>query len=109
MSNDDKQALTQAVPFFARYLEGQFCEDLSVEETEAVRGGIADVGSGIVTTLKYPSDNEDGGNGITRKYPFDQEDGGPKLTKKYPSDADEAYTNKYPSDGDDHFPKDYIE
>ena len=45
-------------------------------------------------TLKYPSDNEDGGS--TDKF-RDQ-----LVTEKYPSDSDEwATTHKYPSDGDD--------
>ncbi|MBW4614197.1 MAG: microviridin/marinostatin family tricyclic proteinase inhibitor [Desmonostoc vinosum HA7617-LM4] len=70
---------SQAVPFFARFLEGQSCEDMSQEEVNSVVGGCK------VTTLKYPSDNEDGG-----------------VTKKYPSDSDEFVTQKYPSDGDDH-------
>ncbi|MEC4813251.1 MAG: microviridin/marinostatin family tricyclic proteinase inhibitor [Scytonema sp. PMC 1069.18] len=83
----------QALPFFARFLEGQFCEDLSEEEMETVQGGMQcpdhtlpkkDV---IFTTLKYPSDNEEGGD---------------LVTKKHPSDTDEfAVTQKYPSDGDD--------
>ncbi|WP_026732812.1 microviridin/marinostatin family tricyclic proteinase inhibitor [Fischerella sp. PCC 9605] len=75
----------QALPFFARYLEGQFCEDLSEEEMNAVQGGWG------ATTLKYPSDNEESHN---------REDG-IAVTKKYPSDADEYVTHKYPSDGDD--------
>jgi len=107
MSENDKPGLnSQAVPFFARYLEGQFCEDLSEEETETVQGGTTFV------TLKYPSDNEEGGTGggiITNKYRFDKDDwGGGIVTKKFPSDADEyAVTQKYPSDGDDHaFPID---
>jgi len=71
---------SQAVPFFARFLEGQSYEDLSEEEMAAVTGGCGE----IVTTLKFPSDQEEG------------------VTKKYPSDSDElAVTQKYPSDGDD--------
>jgi len=71
---------SQAVPFFARFLEGQNVEEISDEESEAVSGGAK------YQTLKYPSDNEDGGI----------------VTKKYPSDNDEyAVTQKYPSDGDD--------
>jgi hypothetical protein len=92
-----------AVPFFARYLEGQYCEDLSPEESSAVGGGT------IYLTKKYPSDHEDGSTvtskfrdlATTLKYPSDQEDGG-GITTKYPSDSDEyAVTQKYPSDGDD--------
>lgn len=71
---------SQAVPFFARFLDGQNVEEISDEESEGVSGGCK------VQTLKYPSDNEDGG----------------VVTKKYPSDNDEyAVTLKYPSDGDD--------
>lgn len=97
------------VPFFARYLEGQFCEDLSEEEMDTVQGGTRFV------TLKYPSDNEegshDGGIGggiITNKFRDKHDWGGGVVTKKSPSDADEyAVTQKYPSDGDDHaFPID---
>ncbi|QSJ14101.1 microviridin/marinostatin family tricyclic proteinase inhibitor [Nostoc sp. UHCC 0702] len=69
---------SQAVPFFARFLEGQNIEDLTDQESEAVSGGCTAV------TLKYPSDNED------------------VVTKKYPSDSDEfVTTQKYPSDGED--------
>jgi Serine endopeptidase inhibitors len=120
MSDNDRSDLnSQAVPFFARYLEGQFCQDLSEEEMETVQGGITFQG-GIAVTLKYPSDNEEGGGGvITNKFPSDQEDwgggiitnkfpsdkedwGGGVITRKFPSDADEyAVTQKYPSDGDD--------
>jgi hypothetical protein len=74
MSEEKRQS--QAVPFFARYLENQLSEDvdhlrdLSEEEIEAVTGGIQAV------TLKFPSDSEDGhGHG--------------PMTKKYPSDKDE--------------------
>jgi hypothetical protein len=106
--SDSKQAL----PFFARYLEGQFCEDLSEEEMDAVQGGLKLVAptrkhppenhDGIVTTLKFPSDQEDGGGGghpVTSKIKDTY-----AVTKKYPSDGDDhiAVTNKYPSDGDDH-------
>ena len=96
MSNQNEQV----VPFFARYLEGQFCEDLSEEEMDKVQGGLKlaaptkkfppESPNGIVTTLKYPSDREDG----SPIYP--------PVTKKYPSDHEEyAVTQKYPSDGDD--------
>ncbi|MBP5971188.1 microviridin/marinostatin family tricyclic proteinase inhibitor [Brasilonema sp. CT11] len=87
MSDNDQQTSNdKAVPFFARYLEGQSCEDLSEEEMENIHGGYgktsAPAKDGIVMTMKYPSDNEDG-------------------TKKAPSDSDEAMTQKYPSDGDE--------
>ena len=99
MSDNNQQAL----PFFARYLEGQFCEDLSVEEMDEVQGGFRPIVTqkhppespdGIVTTLKFPSDQEDGG-----EHPIVIN---PVVTKKYPNDFDAAMTNKYPSDGDDH-------
>ncbi len=80
--NKPEDLNSQAVPFFARFLEGQSFEDLYDQESEAISGG-----GYTVQTLKFPSDQEDG------------------VTKKYPSDNDEyAVTNKYPSDGDDHFP-----
>ncbi|NEO41737.1 MAG: microviridin/marinostatin family tricyclic proteinase inhibitor [Moorea sp. SIOASIH] len=99
MSNMDKpEENSQAVPFFARYLEGQWCEELSEEEMDDVRGG-----RGFPVTEKYPSDHEEGGGCFTDKYPSDQEDGGggPIFTKKYPSDHEEAMTRKYPSDHED--------
>jgi len=99
MSQDKEQAL----PFFARYLEGQFCEDLSEEEMEAVQGGKRFVkrpfkgipDDGMVTTLKYPSDHEEGDYPISMPVNF-------PMTKKYPSDTDESFvTQKYPSDNED--------
>jgi hypothetical protein len=39
------------VPFFARFLEGQFSNDLSEEEMKAIRGG-------SVVTMAAPSDQE---------------------------------------------------
>ncbi|BAZ30404.1 hypothetical protein NIES4074_28640 [Cylindrospermum sp. NIES-4074] len=81
MSNIKVEDLdSQAVPFFARFLEGQTPVEVSENELDAVNGGVC----GGVTTLKYPSDQED------------------VATKKYPSDSDEyAVTLKYPSDGDE--------
>ncbi len=65
MSEREKQDLTSsAVPFFARYLEGQFSEDLSVEEMEKVTGGSE------VVTQRYPSDQEDA---VTLAFPSDEE------------------------------------
>ncbi|HLP88054.1 MAG TPA: microviridin/marinostatin family tricyclic proteinase inhibitor [Nostocaceae cyanobacterium] len=67
-----------SLPFFTRFLEGQSPEELSLEETNNISGGC------VVTTAKYPSDNED------------------SVTKKAPSDSDEfAVTLKYPSDSDE--------
>ncbi|MDF5711282.1 MAG: microviridin/marinostatin family tricyclic proteinase inhibitor [Nostoc sp. S4] len=84
--NKPEEPNLQAVPFFARFLEGQSFEDLSDEESEALSGGKCGVtkkkADEVAQTLKFPSDQED-------------------ATKKAPSDSDEAYTNKYPSDGDD--------
>lgn len=80
MSNIKVEDLdSQAVPFFARFLEGQSYADMSEAEVSAVTGGA---------------------NFVTKKYPSDAEDGG-IATRKYPSDSDEAVTQKYPSDGDD--------
>ncbi|AOX03370.1 hypothetical protein BJP34_31525 [Moorena producens PAL-8-15-08-1] len=103
MSNMEKpEENSQAVPFFARYLEGQWCEELSEEEMDDVRGG-----RGFAFTKKYPSDWEDGAGCFTRKYPSDHEEGGggPVMTKKYPSDHEEGgggpVTEKFPSDQED--------
>jgi hypothetical protein len=87
VSEEEQQS--QAVPFFARYLENQLPEDvdhlrdLSEEEIEAIGGGTE------VITLKFPSDNEDGHGKVTN--PF----------------SDEAFTSKYPSDGDDFLPPNF--
>ncbi|MBD2193911.1 MULTISPECIES: microviridin/marinostatin family tricyclic proteinase inhibitor [Calothrix] len=93
-----------AVPFFARYLEGQYSEELSEEELSGVGGGIR------FATKKYPSDHENGGGitkprkdeiAVTLKYPSDHEDGA-IATKKYPSDNEELVTTqKYPSDNEE--------
>jgi hypothetical protein len=114
MSETDNQNLKQeAVPFFARYLEGQinFIEEISEEETQTVAGGTGGKkkfpfnnltkkapsdhedlsGGAIVVTLKHPSDQED--MVVTLKHPSDQEDvlgGGIGVTEKYPSDSDEC-------------------
>lgn len=92
MSDIDKQDLKQeAVPFFARYLEGQinFIEEVSSEKAQAVGGGRT-----LYTTAKYPSDAEDslggGGTLVTTAYPSDEDSlGGADMTAKYPSDGDD--------------------
>ncbi|AOX03369.1 hypothetical protein BJP34_31520 [Moorena producens PAL-8-15-08-1] len=86
MNNPEENS--QAVPFFARYLEGQFIEDLSKEEMEAVKGGSQFPIRSV--TRKYPSDREDSWF-VTLKYPSDGEDsgGGKIVTMKAPSDNDE--------------------
>jgi Serine endopeptidase inhibitors len=63
---------SSAVPFFARYLEGQFCEDLSEQEMEAISGG------NMAMTKRYPSDSDDG-TVVTLAYPSDQEIADPNL------------------------------
>ncbi|NEO41738.1 MAG: microviridin/marinostatin family tricyclic proteinase inhibitor [Moorea sp. SIOASIH] len=73
---------SQAVPFFARYLEGQFREDLSKEEMEAVKGG---------SQFPIPS--------ITRKSPSDLEDWLPVTQNKFLDDV--VVTMKAPSDNDE--------
>jgi hypothetical protein len=60
----------EAVPFFARFLEDQ----------KRVRTGVK-AGRPPFQTMKYPSDQEDGGGG--GKDPI-------FTTLKYPSDGDEA-------------------
>ncbi|BAZ15631.1 hypothetical protein NIES4071_75030 [Calothrix sp. NIES-4071] len=96
MSHKDEQAL----PFFSRFLEGQFCDDLSEEEMNEISGGL----KLAVPTQKFPPENPDG-IVTTLRYPSDNEDGQPirpPITKKYPSDHEEyAVTKKYPSEGDD--------
>ena len=90
MSDIDKQE-KKAVPFFARFLEGQHIAEMSEEESEAIGGGReGEEPDEIVTTLKYPSDNEDGGV-MTEKFPSDQEDGnGRPVTRKFPSDQEDG-------------------
>ncbi len=61
-------------PWFVQFLKGQH-------------------GHGGITTLKFPSDNEDQDGGyVTKKYPSDSEDhdSGSFVTLKYPSDSDEG-------------------
>lgn len=93
--NQPENLNSQAVPFFARFLEGQNYEDLSDQESEAVSGGAK------YQTKKYPSDKEDGGF-VTDKCGSDND---VVTTQKYPSDNDEdselVTTLKYPSDGED--------
>jgi Serine endopeptidase inhibitors len=55
MSDNNQQQL----PFFARYLEEQFCEDLSVEETSAVQGGLTLAGGTIYRPPIHPLPIED--------------------------------------------------
>ncbi|MGF1675596.1 MAG: microviridin/marinostatin family tricyclic proteinase inhibitor [Rivularia sp. (in: cyanobacteria)] len=117
MSNNKDNAAknSSSVPFFARYLEGQFISELSEEEMDRVKGGknVSRPIEHMVTSLKYPSDNEDSSPThpiVTNKYgDIDDISSGGGFTKKYPSDADEAMTMKYPSDGDDDLPTDFFE
>ncbi|MGC9524001.1 MAG: microviridin/marinostatin family tricyclic proteinase inhibitor [Limnospira sp.] len=113
MSEKNKrESDSKAVPFFARYLEGQL-EDLSEAEMKAVGGR-----RGLITTKKYPSDSEDGVGikpiwgdiPVRRRYPSDREDSGVgdmPVTLKYPSDHEDSgggdlvVTLKYPSDHED--------
>ena len=103
MSEKNKNLDSHAVPFFARYLEGQYCEDLSEEEMDEVHGGLSKREK-IKIDPSHPKDIV-----MTMKYPSDNEDSSPRppsigMTRKYPSDTDEAVTNKFPSDGDDELP-----
>ncbi len=120
--NNNQEKSSYNVPFFARYLEGQFITEVSEEEMDEVQGGIRHINfkdlkdikgikdiKDIVMTKKFPSDHEDGSPGdgiITNKYRdiVDIGPGGGYVTRKYPSDHDEAVTLKYPSDGDDELP-----
>lgn len=88
MSDKEKQN-EKAVPFFARFLEGQHVAEMSEEESEAIGGGMEGEDPDEIMTLKYPSDDEDGGV-MTRKFPSDNEDGGGRpVTEKFPSDAED--------------------
>ncbi|MBD0388035.1 MAG: microviridin/marinostatin family tricyclic proteinase inhibitor [Nostoc sp. C3-bin3] len=87
---------SQAVPFFARFLEGQSFEDLSDEESEGIGGGSCSL------TKKDKAQTKNLLKPQTRKYPSDQEDVG---TGNYPSDSDEQQmfvTLKFPSDNEEH-------
>jgi len=112
--NNNQEKNSSSVPFFARYLEGQFLAEVSEEEMDEVQGGFRhidfkDFDFPIAVTRKYPSDHEEGNPGhgiITNKF-RDIEDigsGGGYVTEKYPSDSDEAVTLKFPSDNDDEIP-----
>lgn len=63
-------------PFFAKFLENQ----ISQRQTAGVKGG----DEWPMTTDKYPSDNEDGGDITYTLHDIDD-----YLTKKFPSDAEE--------------------
>jgi hypothetical protein len=86
-------------PFFARYLE-----------TQQKSGG--------AVTMRYPSDQEDGGAAtpspvVTMRYPSDNEDAGADTSLRLPTnmvkvlhpklteDAGRFHTLKYPSDNED--------
>jgi hypothetical protein len=58
------------VPFFVRYLE----EQLEVQ-TDVKAGGSTAPLRDQAQTMKYPSDNEDGGGHVTLKYPSDNDEG----------------------------------
>jgi hypothetical protein len=75
--------MTNKQPFFAQFIEAQ---ELSNEETLNVSGGRRR--PPIFVTLKYPSDDDEGGM-VTLKYPSD-DDEGIMVTLKYPSDNDEG-------------------
>lgn len=75
--NNVEDKSLQAVPFFARFLEGQNCEDLSEQESETISGGNAkktkkpilyDPKINPITVISSPS------LGITNKYPSDGDD-----------------------------------
>lgn len=80
----NKDLNSRAIPFFARYLEGQMSiEDVSESDAEAVKGGCR----GPIETEKYPSDAEDD-FAVTMKFPSDAEDDF-AVTMKFPSDTDD--------------------
>ena len=93
--NKPEELNSQAVPFFARFLEGQSFEDLSDEESEGIGGGSCGLTKKDKAKIKKFLKPQ------TRKYPSDQED---VVTEKYLSDSDEqqmSVTLKFPSDGED--------
>ncbi|MEH1816679.1 MAG: microviridin/marinostatin family tricyclic proteinase inhibitor [Nostoc sp.] len=89
--NKPEELNSQAVPFFARFLEGQSLEDLSDEESKAIIGGCNNTtnqnNDELVQTLKFPSDQEDG-----------------TTVTQNPDNVEYAVTLKYPSDSDDSSP-----
>lgn len=100
MSMKNQSENSQAVPFFARYLEGQFT-DVSAEEAEKLAGGKG------IQTRKAPSDSDEDFSIFTMKHPSDSDDVNFDInmfTRKHPSDSDEdssMFTRKYPSDNDE--------
>lgn len=90
------------VPYFARFLEGQYSAEMTAEEMQAVKGGNA-------FTQAYPSDQEgaaDGGIDESISEWIQQAlHGRPSLPLQgipmYPSlPGSEMVTNAYPSDSD---------
>jgi hypothetical protein len=103
---DQNKIQIDDLPFFARFLENQMRE-LPEVEAEDVVGGMK-IGKPInttgATTLKYPSDMEEGGA------PSHPPIIPPMATHKYPSDGEDTHgshprpivaTRKYPSDFED--------
>ena len=78
--------MTSKQPFFSQFVEGQ---ELSEDEIKQVAGG------GLLTTFKYPSDNDEGGSGLNLGDESIQAileaAGLLSFTKKYPSDNDEGW------------------
>jgi hypothetical protein len=90
MSENNQQSL----PFFARYLEGQFCEDLSVEEMDEVQGGLTpDIRAKFIRTIGLTPD-------IKVKSP-DELLINSSFIKDNSINVYRGMTNKAPSDGDD--------
>lgn len=94
--NKPEELNSQAVPFFARFLEGQSFEDLSDEESEGIGGG-----NYGLTKKKSGLTKKNKGKVQTKKFPSDQED---VVTEKHPCDHEEQLvtTLKFPSDNEDY-------
>ncbi|MBW4620763.1 MAG: microviridin/marinostatin family tricyclic proteinase inhibitor [Cyanosarcina radialis HA8281-LM2] len=102
MSDINHQDLnSQPVPFFARYLEGQFGKELSEAEMAAVSGGAISASTLPPTFKRFLEDEDSKGDAIS----FDLFQGDPPTSippislPEFPHPGEgEVMTMKYPSD-----------